>query len=309
MKSHPRRYAVRNRAFLLGILLNTAFIIVEAAYGFLADALALIADAGHNFGDVIGLMLAWGGAFLARRHRTPRRTYGFRRTTIYAALLNAIILFLSVGAIGAEAVRRLLHPLPAAGTTMVVVALIGVVVNSATALLFMAGRRHDLNIRGAFLHMAADAAVSAGGGAAGVGIVFTGWRWLDPAVSLVIAAVILIGTWGLMRDAMNLALDAVPGGIDPTEIRSYLENLPGVIEVHDLHIWAMSTTETALTAHLVQDGSVDPHQVTAEARRQINKQFGIGHSTLQWEKPSSRGEGDSVCLVDCACEYRKRVSA
>lgn len=296
--SHAHHYTQYSRAFLVGVILNVAFVAVEAVYGFMADSLALLADAGHNLSDVLGLLLAWGGTVLAQRQRTARRTYGWRRSTIYAALLNAVFLFVAVGGIGVEAVKRLAHPSPAAGTTIILVASVGVVINTVTALMFMAGRRSDLNIRGAFLHMAADAAVSVGVVLAGLGIVYTGWLWLDPAVSLAIAFVILIGTWGLMRDSVNLAMDAVPGGIDSEEVRNYLQGLRGVTGVHDLHIWAMSTTETALTAHLVQDGSVDPHEITAEAGEQLHERFGIGHSTLQWER--SPGEGEpSACTIDC----------
>jgi len=300
---HAHHYTQYSHAFLVGVILNLVFVVVEAVYGFLADSLALLADAGHNLSDVLGLLLAWGGAHLAQRQRTPRRTYGWRRSTIYAALLNAVFLFVAVGGIGVEAVKRLLNPQPAAGTTIILVAAVGVAVNTVTALMFLSGRRGDLNIRGAFLHMAADAAVSVGVVAAGLGIVYTGWLWLDPAVSLAIAVVIVIGTWGLMRDSVNLAMDAVPNGIDPEEVRSYLESLRGVTGVHDLHIWAMSTTETALTAHLVQDGSVDAHDVTVLAGEQLHDRFGIGHSTLQWEKESAQGEG-TVCAIDCEKQCR-----
>ncbi|HHP7233754.1 MAG TPA: cation diffusion facilitator family transporter [Desulfobacterales bacterium] len=298
MNEHAHHYTQYSRAFLVAVILNVAFVAVEAFYGFVADSLALLADAGHNLSDVLGLLLAWGGAYLAQRQRTPRRTYGWRRSTIYAALLNAVFLFVAVGGIGVEAVKRLFQPAPAAGSTIILVAAIGVVVNTVTALMFMAGRRSDLNIRGAFLHMTADAAVSIGVVAAGVGMVYTGWLWLDPAVSLAIAVVILIGTWGLMRDSVNLAMDAVPSGIDPEKVRSYLLGLQGVTGVHDLHIWAMSTTETALTAHLVQDGSIDPHEITLEAGEQLHARFGIGHSTLQWEKATAAGEA-AACTIDC----------
>jgi cobalt-zinc-cadmium efflux system protein len=292
MDTHTHHYSRYNRAFLFGVLLNLAFVVVEATYGFLADSLALLADAGHNLGDVLGLLLAWGGAYLAGRERTPRRTYGWRRSTIFAALLNAVILLLAVGGIGVEALKRLSAPAPSAGSTIIVVAAAGVGINTLTALLFFSGRRGDLNIRGAFLHMAADAGVSAGVVLAGTGILCTGWLWLDPLASLVIAAVILAGTWGLMRDSVNLAMDAVPRGIDPAAVRGYLEGLSGVTAVHDLHIWAMSTTETALTAHLeYADPAVDLDAVTAEAGRGLRQRFGIGHSTLQWERVSDSAQG------------------
>jgi cobalt-zinc-cadmium efflux system protein len=296
--THAHRYSRYNRAFLVGVVLNLAFVGVEAAYGILADSLALLADAGHNLSDVLGLLLAWGGVYLARRKRTPRRTYGWRRASIYAAFLNGVILLLAVGGIGVEAVRRLLAPAPSAGVTIIIVAAAGVGVNALTAFLFMRGRRGDLNIRGAFLHMAADAAVSAGVVLAGLAIIATGWRWIDPAVSLAVAVVILAGTWGLMRDAVNLAMDAVPGGIDPARVRQYLESLPGVGAVHDLHIWAMSTTDTALTAHLEQDDpSVDLHALTTEAGAQLDARFGIGHSTLQWEWAPADG-AEATCSLE-----------
>jgi cobalt-zinc-cadmium efflux system protein len=303
MNTNAQHYSRYNKAFLIGILLNLAFVGVEAVYGFLADSLALLADAGHNLSDVLGLVLAWGGAYLAGRKRTRRHTYGWRRATIYAALLNGVVLLLAVGGIAVEAVRRLLTPAASVGTTIIVVAAVGIGVNALTAFLFMAGRHDDLNIRGAFLHMASDAAVSAGVMLAGLGIAATGWQRLDPIVSLVIAVVILIGTWGLMRDALNLAMDAVPSGIDPKAVRRYLEGLPGVSAVHDLHIWAMSTTETALTAHLEQDDpAVDRHAVTAEAGAQLDARFGIGHSTLQWERAPEAGEATACSLAsDSGC--------
>ncbi len=303
MNQHSHNYSRYRRAFLVGVILNVTFVLVEAFYGFMADSLALLADAGHNLTDVIGLLLAWGGSYLARRPRTPRKTYGWRRSTIYAALLNAVFLTIAVGGIGLEAVKRIIQPSPTAGSTIILVAAIGIGVNTVTALMFLSGRRGDLNIRGAFLHMAADAAVSLGVVAAGVGIVYTGWLWLDPVVSLAIAAIILIGTWGLMRDSVNLAMDAVPKGIDPDEVRNYLQDLPGVTSVHDLHIWAMSTTETSLTAHLVHDGSADTNEIRIQAADQLLDRFGIGHSTLQWERDSTAG-GLPVCSVDCEREFR-----
>jgi cobalt-zinc-cadmium efflux system protein len=303
MNEYTHHYTEYSRAFLVGVLLNVAFVILEAAYGFLAGSLALVADAGHNLGDVVGLLLAWGGTYLARRRRTPRRTYGWRRSTIYAALLNAVFIFLVVGGIALEAVQRLGDPPPTAAATVIVVAGVGVGVNVITALMFASGRHGDLNIRGAFLHMAADAAVSLGVVAAGLAILLTGWLWLDPAASLAISVVILIGTWGLLRDSVNLAMDAVPSDIEPGNVRAYLEGLDGVVEVHDLHIWAMSTTEIALTAHLVQDGSVDPQPLLTEAGEQLHERFGIGHSTLQWER-SSAGGSEGTCRVPCDDECR-----
>ena len=273
------------RAFAIGVLLNTGYVVLEAVFGVLSGSLALLADAGHNLSDVLGLLLAWGAAWLATRQPTPRRTYGYRRGPILASLANAVILLVAVGAIALEAIRRLITPEPVATGSIIWVAAVGVLVNAGTAWLFMSGRHGDLNIRGAFLHMAADAGVTVGVIIAAILIQVTGWLWLDPAISLVIAAVILVGTWGLLRDSTNLAMDAVPPGIDESEVCAFLRALPGVTEVHDLHIWGMSTTETALTAHLVRDdGALDGdllHRIT----HQVRERFGIGHATVQFETP------------------------
>jgi len=225
-----------------------------------------------------------------------RRTYGWRSSSILAALLNAVILLVAVGGIATEAIRRFQEPEPVSSGTVIVVAAIGIAINAATALLFMAGRRRDLNIRSAFLHMIADAGVSAGVVVAGLGILVTGWAWLDPFVSLMIAAVILLGTWGLLRDSVNLALHAVPEGIDPERVRRYLCGLPGVMAVHDLHIWAMSTAETALTAHLVKPEPANDDAVISQATKDLYERFGIVHTTLQWERqnPSS-----GLCATCC----------
>jgi cobalt-zinc-cadmium efflux system protein len=276
----PARY---DRAFAIGIGLNLAYVVLEAAFGLVSGSLALIADAGHNLSDVAGLALAWGAAWLSRRHPTERRTYGYRRSSILASLANAVLLLVAVGAIGLEAARRLLDPQPVESGTILWVAAVGVVVNADTALLFMLGRRGDLNIRGAFLHMAADAGVTVGVIAAALLIGWTGWLWVDPAVSLLIAAVILAGTWGLLRASVNLSLDAVPEGIDPREVEACLAGQAGVAEVHDLHIWAMSTTETALTAHLVRPGTGVDDGLLDRLRRELHDRFGIEHATLQVE--------------------------
>jgi cobalt-zinc-cadmium efflux system protein len=270
-------------AFVIGAALNLGFVAVEAVYGVLANSLALLADAGHNLGDVLGLLLAWGAAYLVTRAPTRERTYGYKRTSIAAALANAIILLITVGAITLEAFRRLAAPENSASDTVIVVAAIGIVVNGVTALLFMAGREGDLNIRGAFLHMAADAATSAGVVVAALIMRQTGWLWLDPAVSLAIVLVITIGTWGLLRDSVNLAMDAVPEGIDRDAIEAYLAGLPGVTEVHDLHIWGMSTTETALTVHLIRSSPLIDDALIAEASRELHDRFRIGHATFQFE--------------------------
>jgi cobalt-zinc-cadmium efflux system protein len=281
---HDHAPANHDRAFAIGVALNLGFVAVEAIFGFLAHSLALVADAGHNLSDVLGLLLAWGAAVLARRRPTSRRTYGLRRSSILAAAVNATVLLVAIGAIAWEAIRRLDHPEPVAGRTVIGVAVVGIAVNATTALLFMKGRKGDLNIRGAFLHMAADAVVSLGVVLAGLAILATGWQWLDPAVSLGIGAVILVGTWGLLRDSVNLALDAVPEEVDAGDVRAYLAGLPGVVGVHDLHIWGMSTTETALTAHLVAAGDARGDDVLLErVSRELHDRFGIEHATLQVE--------------------------
>ncbi len=234
--SHDHGPANHDRAFALGVALNLAFVAVEAIFGVLSNSLALVADAGHNLSDVLGLLLAWGAAVLSRRLPTPRRTYGLRRSSVLAALFNGIFLLVAIGAIGWEAIRRFSDPGPVAGGTVIAVAAVGIVINTGTALLFLADRKGDLNIRGAFLHMAADAAVSLGVVLAGFAILATDWRWLDPAISLAIVAVIFVGTWGLLRDSVNLALDAVPESIDTAAIGAYLAGQPAVTNVHDLHI-------------------------------------------------------------------------
>ena len=264
-------------------MLNIAFVIVEAVYGVLSGSMALLADAGHNLSDVLGLIVAWTAATLAKRKVRGRFTYGFRSSSILAALFNAIILLMAVGAIAVEAIRRFFEPAAVAGTTVIVVAAIGVAINTATALMFMSGRKGDLNIRGAYLHMAADAAVSAGVVVAGFIMMRTGWLWLDPAVSLAIAAIIAIGTWGLLRDSVAMSLHAAPPGIDPEAVERLLRDLPGVRAIHDLHIWPMSTTETALTVHLVMpDGHPGDGAIRAMTD-DINDRFGIGHCTIQVE--------------------------
>ncbi len=271
-----------NRAFALSIALNLGFVAVEAVYGLLAHSLALLSDAGHNLSDVLGLALAWGASLLAQRAPSPRRTYGLRRSSILAALANAVLLLVAVGAISWEAIRRLFEPAPVAGETIIWVAAVGIVINVVSALFFVKGQA-DMNLRGAFQHLAADAAVSLGTVVAGIAILLTGWAWLDPAVSLVIGAVILLGTWGLLVDSVNLALDAVPEGIEPEAVRTYLAALPGVKEVHDLHIWAMSTTETALTAHLVIPCGFPGDAFLSNVCHDLHDQFGIEHSTVQVE--------------------------
>jgi cobalt-zinc-cadmium efflux system protein len=270
-------------AFAIGITLNLSFVIIEVIYGVFAHSLALVADAGHNLGDVLGLLLAWGATFLARTAPTERRTYGLRSSSILAALFNAIFLLITVGAIAWEAIRRFGDPSVVEGGTVIGVALIGIAINAGTALMFMSGRKRDLNIRAAFMHMAADAGVSLGVVLAGFLIIATGWHWVDPVISLAIAAVIIWGTWGLLRDSINLALHAVPQGIEVAKVRQYLASLPHVTEVHDLHVWPMSTTETALTAHLVRDVDHCDCALLDRAARELHLMFEIQHATLQFE--------------------------
>lgn len=279
---HSHAPASFGAAFAIGVGLNTAFVIVEFIFGYAAHSLALISDAAHNLSDVLSLLLAWGAMWLAGKQPTDRHTYGYRRASILAALVNAGLLLAVVGGIAVEAVDRLQTPAPVAGATVLWVAGIGILINGGTALLFMRGRHNDLNIRGAYLHMAADAGVSFGVVLAGLVTMLTGWLWIDPVVSLGIAVVILISSWELARDSVNLALDAVPREIALGEVRAYLAGLDGVSEVHDLHIWAMSTSETALTAHLVRSVGADDHflhQVCGE----LTKRFNIHHPTLQIE--------------------------
>ncbi len=268
-------------AFAIGIALNSIFIVVEAIYGYASNSTALIADAGHNLSDVLGLIVAWIAVILSKRPPSVRYTYGLRGSSILAALFNAVFLLIAVGAIGWQAVLRLFNPEPVAEMTVMIVAAIGIVINGFTAWLFASGRKSDLNIRGAYLHMAADAAVSAGVVIAALVIMFTGWLWLDAVTSLAIVAVIVWGTWGLLRDSTAMSLGAVPSGIDPVAVRRYLEQRPGVTEVCDLHIWPMSTTEAALTCHLVMPAGNPGDAFLVEATHHLNDSFGIKHTTIQ----------------------------
>ena len=268
-------------AFAIGIALNTIFIIVEAVYGYASNSTALIADAGHNLSDVLGLIVAWIAVILSKRPPSVRYTYGLRGTSILAALFNAVFLLIAVGAIGWQAVLRLFNPEPVAEMTVMIVAAIGIGINGFTALLFASGRKSDLNIRGAYLHMAADAAVSAGVVIAALIIMFTGWVWLDAVTSLLIVAIIVWGTWGLLRDSTAMSLGAVPSGIDPVAVREYLEQRPGVTQVCDLHIWPMSTTESALTCHLVMPSGHPGDAFLVHATIHLKDTFGIQHTTIQ----------------------------
>ena len=276
-----------DRAFAIGAGLNIGFVLAEAGFGLAAHSMALLADAAHNLGDVLGLLLAWGAVWLGRRAPSASRTYGWGRSSVLASLINAAILLIGVGAIAVEAIQRLVAPQPVAGATVMWVAAVGIIVNGVTALLFRRGRETDLNIRGAFLHMAVDALVSVGVVVAAVLIQLTGWLRIDPVTSLAIAAVIAIGTLELLRDAVNLALDAVPEGIDRHAIEQYLLGTDGVIEVHDLHIWGLSTTETALSVHLVRDdGGFRDDDALRDLAATLHERFAIGHAAFQVETPA-----------------------
>ncbi|MFZ5749315.1 MAG: cation diffusion facilitator family transporter [Pseudomonadota bacterium] len=280
---HDHAPADFGRAFAIGTVLNLGFVAIEGTAGFLTDSVALLADAGHNLSDVLGLLIAWGGAELAKRPASKRFTYGLRGSSILAALANALLLLFAVGAIAWESIGRLADPPPINGVAVMAVAGVGILVNTATALLFASGRKGDINVRGAFLHMAADAAVSAGVVIGGGLILLTGSEWIDPAVSLLIVAVILWSTWGLLRDSVGMALQAVPPGIDADRVARALAALPGVERVHDLHIWPMSTTESALTAHLVMPGGHPGDAFLAELQHRLAHDFAIDHSTVQIE--------------------------
>jgi cobalt-zinc-cadmium efflux system protein len=281
---HDHAPASFNRAFAVGIVLNLAFVGIEAFYGWRVNSLALLADAVHNLSDVAGLVLAWGGALAIRLVPDARHTYGWKRATILAAFANALLLLVAMGGLAWEAIGRLMShevSLQEQGVTIMLVAGIGIVVNTATALLFMRGREHDLNIRGAFLHMAADALVSAGVVVAGALTLWQGWTWLDPVVSLGIAAVILWGTWDLFKQSLHMLFDGVPAHIDPQAVHDCLAALPGVTQVHDLHIWAMGTSHVALTAHLVMPQGQADDAFLLDATEQLHKRFEITHVTLQ----------------------------
>lgn len=271
------------RAFAIGIALNIGFVIVETVFGFRANSMALLSDAGHNFSDALGLVVAWAGGVLALRASSARFTYGFKKASILAALANALLLLVAVGAIGLEAVRRLLHPKPTQGDVVMIVAAIGIAVNGVTAMLFTRGK-DDINIRGAFLHMAADAAVSAAVVLAGLVILWTDQRWVDPVMSLAVAVVILWSSVSLLKESVAMSLAGVPNGIDVDHVQSALVDLEGVDAVHDLHVWPLSTTETALTAHLVTARADFPDALLESARAMLHDRFHIEHCTLQVER-------------------------
>lgn len=291
---HSHHAGHYHRAFAVGIILNIVFVAIEVSYGILAESLALIADAGHNLSDVISLLLAWGASLLARKKATEKRTYGMRKATVMASLSSAILLLIALGGIAWEAFGRFEHPATVEGKTVILVAAIGVVINTLTALLFFKGQKEDLNIKGAFLHMAADAAVSLGVVIAGAVILYKGWLWIDPVISLVIVTVTLIGTLGLLKDSMNYAMDAVPKSIKIPSLKRYLLSLDSVESIHDLHVWPLSTTETALTVHLVVKGTQLDNGFLRELQQHFHDHFGIEHSTIQIETSAN----EESCMLD-----------
>ncbi|MBV9995597.1 MAG: cation transporter [Caulobacteraceae bacterium] len=290
---HAHAPASFGRAFAVGIALNMIYVAAEAVYGVLSNSLALLADAGHNFGDVLGLAVAWLAAWLGRKAPSERFTYGLRGSSILAALSNGVVLLVVTGGIAWEAILRLAKPEPAAGLTVMIVAGAGVVINGATAMMFASGRKGDVNVRGAFMHMASDALVALGVVVTGGLILATGWLWLDPAISLVITAVIVWGTWSLIRESLSLALQGVPAGIDQVAVEAFLRQVAGVTDVHDLHIWGMSTTETALTAHLVRPAGAADDDLMFDVSDGLRRRFRIDHATLQFEV----GNGSRSCAL------------
>jgi len=283
-----------NFSFAIGVLLNIVFVIIEAGYGIFANSLALLADAGHNLSDVVSLLLAWGASVLATESATEKRTYGFKKATIMASLFSAILLLIALGGIAWEAIGRFQNSHSVEGITVIVVGVIGVIINTLTALLFFKGQKHDLNIRAAFLHMAADAGVSLGVVIAGIFIIVKGWLWIDPVVSLIIVAIILVGTWGLLRDSINYAIDAVPQSINISKIKKYLMSFDHVNRIHDLHVWPLSTTEVALTVHLVIDEDSLNNDFLWNLQQHLHNHFGIEHSTIQIETSIDKNN----CLLD-----------
>ncbi|WP_318764897.1 cation diffusion facilitator family transporter [Lactiplantibacillus carotarum] len=281
--AHTHQIKQQTSAFKIGVLLNSIFIVLEAGYGFSSGSLALVADAGHNLSDVLGLLISWLALWLGQKSANAKYTYGYKSSSILAALFNAVFLLVAIGAISVEAIQRLAHPGPVAEWDVIIVAAVGIIVNGFTALLFMKGQKHDLNIKGAFLHMAADAGVSVGVVLAGFVILKTGWFWLDPVISLLIAVIILIGTWGLLRDAMNFSLEAVPSNVDQQAIYDYLVAQPTVNQVHDLHIWGMSTTETAMTVHLCRSTLDHNNEFLEQLNKDLSAKFPVTHITIQVE--------------------------
>jgi cobalt-zinc-cadmium efflux system protein len=301
MTDHHPYHRVKSfgTAFAVGIALNLAFVVVEAIFGFLTDSLALLADAGHNLGDVMGLGVAWGASYLSQWQPTRKHTYGLRRSSVLAALLNALFLLVAIGAITWEAIRRFQAPAGVQANTVIWVAAVGIVINTATALFFMTGRKSDLNIRGAFLHMVADAAISAGVVLAGVLIALTGITVIDPLVSIGIAMIILMGTWTLLRESLNLALDAVPENIDGEAVIAYLSQLPSVRNVHHVHIWGLGTADVALTAHVVLQQPDTNNALLSRIREELHHRYGIDHSTIQFEA----SENDTCLSKLCTLHF------
>ncbi len=291
---HNHKIGNYNHAFAIGVMLNLLFVAVEITAGFFADSLALIADAGHNMSDVVSLLLAWGASVLATKAATEKRTYGFRKATVMASLASSILLLVALGSIVWEAIGRFVHPEPVEGFTVIVVAAIGVAVNGITALLFVKGQAHDLNVHGAFLHMAADAGVSLGVVVAGFLMLLKGWLWVDPMVTLVIVAVIFVGTWNLLRDSVNYAMDAVPKNMDIASIKQYLMHLDKVSCIHDLHVWPMSTSEVALTVHIVVDDTQVDNKFLSEIQEHLHDHFDIEHATIQIETSTMTNQ----CMLD-----------
>lgn len=280
-----------NRAFAIGVALNVVFVVVEVFYGVVSQSMALIADAGHNLSDVLGLLLAWGASLLAARPASKMRTYGFRKATILASLASAMLLLVALGSITWEAIGRFLEPRPVQSGTVILVAAIGVIINALTALLFVRGQKHDLNIRGAFLHMAADAGISLGVVAAALVMMWTGWFWVDPVISLGIVAVVFVGTWSLLRESMNLSMDGVPKGVDIERVRETLLGHEGVSQVRDLHVWSLSTTEVAMTAHLRVDKLPKDSKFLRDIQDMLHDEFDIMHVTIQVD-----GNDDCYCI-------------
>lgn len=287
---HSHAPAVFDKAFMVGISLNLAFVIIEFFYGYISNSLALMADAGHNLSDVLSLALAWAATWLTRRKPSKFRTYGFSRSSILASLLNAVLLLLAIGAIGWEAIIRFSNPVPVESNTVMWVAAIGIFINSATAFMFMKGKEGDINIKGAYLHMVADAAVSLGVVIAAIVMGYTSWLWIDPVISMVIVVVIAVSTYGLLKESVDMAMDAVPRSIDLEKVEKHLKSLEGVTAVHDLHVWPLSTTTTALTAHIVRPSGEITDKWIQEIAEGLHEEFGIDHPTIQIERGGTDGE-------------------
>jgi cobalt-zinc-cadmium efflux system protein len=284
-----------SKAFAWGIALNLSYIVIETAFGFIIHSMSLLADAGHNLSDVLGLLLAWGASYLAKTSATNKRTYGLRKSTVLAAIFNSLLLLIVVGGISIEAIRKFFYPQPLQGNVIMLIAGIGVIINGLTAFFFLKGKEKDLNIKGAYLHMVADTGVSLGVAVGGIIIIYSGWVWIDPLFSILIGIVILSGTWGLLKDSVMLSMDAVPEHINSEAVRNYLENLPGVSNVHDLHIWAMSTTEYALTAHINVPFPESNDNFLTETAEALQNKFGISHTTIQIENDPVKYGGNHNC--------------